>query len=331
MMPVTMRDVARKAEVSIKTVSRVVNNQGEISEETRQRVLSVIKELGYRPNMVARGLITQRTYTIGVVFGDILNPFFPSVARGIQDMARQHNYNVFFSNTDQDVHEQLHVMESLVAHGVDGIIISPMSETGLTLNAFADQFRPIVSINHHIEHRNVSMIMVDGYKGGQLAVNHFVAQGHTQIGSLIGHGALPSRGQRLQGFCNALQAHGLPLIESHIIFAKANIENGYKETIHLLAQHPEITAIFAYNDMFAIGALQACRQLGRRVPQDCAIIGFDDIETAALVTPALTTIHVDKYELGQQAMTRLLAMLDDPETLFPPLTLEVKLMQRESA
>ena len=157
-MPVTMREVAQQAGVSIKTVSRVVNEQGEISEDTRQRVLAVINRLGYRPNMVARGLVTQRTYTVGLVVADITNPFFPEVARGVQDVARTRDYNIFLCNSDENQQEELHTLHSLAAQGVDGIIIFPCYETKNNLTIFADQYRPIVTVNHLYEHPNIGMV-----------------------------------------------------------------------------------------------------------------------------------------------------------------------------
>jgi LacI family transcriptional regulator len=179
-----MRDVARRADVSIKTVSRVVNDQGEISEDTRQRVMAVINELGYRPNMVARGLVTQRTFTVGLVVADITNPFFPEVARGVQDVARTRDYNVFLCNSDENQQEELRTLHSLAAQGVDGIIIFPCYETGNNLNTFAEEYRPIVAINHLQEHPNIGTILTENYQGARLAVDYLVSQGHREIAML---------------------------------------------------------------------------------------------------------------------------------------------------
>ena len=330
-MPVTMRDVARKAGVSIKTVSRVVNEQGEISEDTRQRVLAMIKKLGYRPNMIARGLVTQRTYTIGLVFPDITNPFFPEVARGVQDVARARDYNIFLCNTDEDQQEELRALHSLAAQGVDGIIIFPCYDTNKNLNTFAAEYRPIVTINHVTEHPNIGRVLTENYQGAKLAVDYLVRQGRREIGMLAGLESSPQRGRRVHGFLDALAAHGIPVVKQHIVPGWPTLESGYEATLGLLRQDPQVTAIFAYNDLLALGAIKACKELGRRIPADCAIIGFDDIQLASLVTPSLTTIRLDKYLLGQQAMTRVLEMLDQPEAVFPPIFLDVELVIRESA
>lgn len=330
-MPVTMRDVARKADVSIKTVSRVVNDQGEISEDTRQRVLAVIAEMGYRPNMIARGLVTQRTYTVGLVVPDITNSFFPEVARGVQDVARAHDYNIFLCNSDENQQEEMRTLHSLAAHGVDGIIISPCFNTKDNLNTFADQYRPIVAINHFLEHPHVGLVLTQNYQGARIAVDYLVSQGHREIGMLAGLEASPTRGQRVHGFRDALAAHHLPVPDQWILPGLPTLDSGYETAWRLLTQAPQITAIFAYNDLLALGVIKACKELGRRVPADCAVVGFDDIQLASLVDPALTTIRLDKYSIGRQAMTRLLEMLDRSEETFSPIQLEVELVVRESA
>lgn len=330
-MAITMRDVARKAGVSIKTVSRVVNGQGEISEETRQYVNAIINELGYRPNMIARGLVTQRTYTVGLVVPDITNPFFPEVARGVQDIARTRNYNIFLCNSDENQPEELRVLHSLADQGVDGIIIFPCYQTSHNLETFAGYYRPIVAINHLYEHPNVGVVLTDNYQGVRQAVAYLVSQGHREIGMLAGLELSPERGRRVHGFFDALAAHGLPLSEQRVLAGLPTLESGLEAALQLLSREPQVTAIFAYNDLVALGALKACKKLGRRIPADCAVIGFDDIQLASLVEPALTTVRLDKYALGQQAMRRLLDMLDQPEATFSPVTLPVELAIRESA
>lgn len=330
-MPITLRDVARKAGVSVKTVSRVVNNQGEISEETRQRIASVIREMGYRPNLVARGLVTQRTHTLGLVVPDITNPFFPEVARGVQDVARRHRYNVFLCNSGEDKQEELNVLNSLAEQGVDGIIISPCYSTGENLVQFAAAFRPIVTINHMYAHPNISMILTENVHGAKLAVDYLVGKGHCQIGMVAGLEKSLNRARRIFGFTEAMKAHGLEVIIENIEGVTPNVESGYAAALSLFAKQPQLSAIFVYNDLMALGVLQACRMLGRRIPEDCAIVGFDDIQMAGLIYPPLTTVHVDKYRLGQEAVGRLLEMLDQPEANFSPISLEVELVIRQSA
>ncbi len=331
-MSVTMRDVAQKADVSIKTVSRVVNDQGEISEATRERVLAAINELGYRPSRIARAMVTQRTRTVGFIIPDITNPFFSEVARGIQDAAQANGYNVFMCNTEEDASEHLQILYSLADQGVDGLIIFSSVVSDDDLNHFADSFRPIVAINRLTNHPSISQIIVDNYKGARLAVDHLAAQGHTAIGMLSGpRGISLGRIRRIEGFYDGLRAHGLPVRDDYLVKVSPGMSYGREGVQQLLTEHPEITALFCYNDLLALGAIRACRDLGRRVPEDCAIVGFDDIQLAAMVVPALTTIHYDKYALGQTAMNRLLDMLNDSNETFPQIDVDTKLVVRESA
>ncbi len=328
-MSVTMRDVAQQAGVSIKTVSRVVNNQSEISPATREKVLNVIAQLGYRPNLAARSLVTQRTGAVGLVVGDITNPFFPEVARGMQDTAQTQGYNVFLCNTDEDPVEEQKALDSLAARSVDGLVIFGTHGRSQIMQ-FADHYRPIIVINQFVEHPNIGLILVDNHHGAKLAVDHLVERGHKTIGMIAGLEKDPNKVRRIQGFQDALATHNLPIIDNHIISGPSKIEHGYDAALHLLQTYPQITALFAYNDLIALGASQACQTLGRKIPSDCAIVGFDNIQLASLVTPKLTTIHTDKYDLGRKAMKQVLKMLNNPEVELPPINLDVELIVRES-
>jgi LacI family transcriptional regulator len=328
---VTMRDVARKAGVSIKTVSRVVNDQSEVAAETRQRVLTAITELGYRPSKLARALVTQRTDTIGLILGDITNPFFPEFSRGVMDVAQAEGYSVFVCNSDGRLASQIRALDSLVDHAVDGIILFPAYESEDEMKAFADHYQPVVVVGRFFEHPGIGLVIMKSYQGARLAVDYLVSRGHTAIGMITGSCSPLSLMQRVQGFRDGLKDHGLPVIDEWILPGPPVLEHGVEAARQLLTQHPQVTAIFAYNDLLALGSIQACKKLGRRVPDDCAIVGFDDIEFASMVSPALTTVHVNKYKLGQQSMTRLLEMLHDPEGSFDPIYEDVTLMVRESA
>ena len=330
-MSVTMRDVARKAGVSVKTVSRVVNDQSEVAEETRQRVLTAIDGLGYRPSKLARALVTQRTDTVGLILGDITNPFFLEFSRGVMDAAQAEGYSVFVCNSDGQQPTQTLALDSLVDHAVDGIILFPSYDSEDAMKAFADRYQPVVSVNRFFEHPGIGLIMIKAYQGARLAVDYLVSKGHTAIGMIAGSAAPLSLMQRFQGFRDGLEGHGLPVVDEWILPGHPILEHGVRAARQLLTEHPQVTAIFAYNDLLALGAIQTCKKSGRRVPDDCAIVGFDDIQFAPLVSPALTTVHVDKYKLGQQSMIRLLEMLEDPEGDFDPIYVDVTLMVRESA
>lgn len=332
MHSVTMREVAHQAQVSVRTVSRVINGQGEITDATRQRVLTTIAQLGYRPSKVARALVTQRTDTVGLVVSDIANPYFSEVARSVQDKARGEGYDVFFCNSGGSWEEELRALDSLADHGVDGIILSPSS--GLTaerIKPFADRFAPIVTIVYPIADPRISSVLMPTRAAARTAVEYLIGKGHKTIAMLSGPSPRPFAHYRVLGYREALLTAGIPLRMELICGGLPTFERGRASARELLISHPEITAIFAYNDLLALGALRACRELGRRVPDDCAIIGFDDVPPADWVTPALTTIRVDKRALGCQAMARLLEMLAAPECSFPPTFVSAELVVRESA
>jgi LacI family transcriptional regulator len=326
-----MRDVAQKANVSIKTVSRVVNEQGEVADNTRQRVLAAIDELGYRPSKVARALVTHRTDTVGLIIGDIMNPYFFEVARGVLDAAEEHGYSVFVCNSDGDAEQENKALHTLADHAVDGIIVFPAWENEEYIKAFSEHFKPMVVVNRSFEHSGIGLVLTEICRGARLAVEHLIRRGHTAIGMLSGPTHPLGMVQREQGFREALAEHGVPVVEEWIVGGQPVMEQGYRAAHRLLSQHPQVTAIFAYNDLLALGAIQACRELGRRVPDDCAVVGFDDMQFAALVTPPLTTVRVDKYDLGCKALELLVKMLDEPDDNFPPIQMDVELIARESA
>jgi LacI family transcriptional regulator len=331
-MPVTMREVAEKAGVSIKTVSRVVNREEDIAAATRKRVLAVIDELGYRPSRVARALVTQSSSTIGLVVGDIGNPFFPEVAQGVLNTAQAREYHVFLGSTNGDVSQELSILHSLADHGVAGIIIHPTYASSENLTAFLADFQPVVVINHPFAAPGVSQIMVDTQQGAQLAVDHLVGLGHREIAMLSGVAdPVQTAVRRIVGFRAAMARHDLPVASGRLVpIAEPTVEQGEQATCQLLREQPEVSAISAYNDLLAVGALRACQALGRRVPDDCAVVGFDDIHLAGQVTPALTTVRFDKYGLGQQAVARLFEMLAAPTQSFPPFYSAVELVVRQS-
>lgn len=330
MKQITINDVAKAAGVSRQTVSRAMNDKGEISEETKERVLTAVRQLGYRPNRMAQSMVTRRTGTVGLIFSDILNPFFPEVARGVQDVAREQEYNVFLCNTDDDPKVETQILQSLVAQGVDGIIILGSCLGAKALVEFADTYYPIVMTNRFVNHPSINQLIVDNVRGGVLAAEHFVQQGHTQIGLITNENVSYSRVRRVQGFYNTLLHYEVAWDESHLEAGAPTLAGGYAAAQRLLTRQPQLTALFAYNDLMALGAMRACRDMNFSIPEQVSIIGFDDIHLTSVVSPSLSSIRVDKYMIGTKAMTRLLEMLAQPDTVFPWQEMPVELVLRES-
>jgi LacI family transcriptional regulator len=326
-MAVTLRDVALKAGVSIKTVSRVINNQGEISDITRQHVLGIIDELGYRPNALARSLVSGKSATIALIIPQITDPFFPEVMLGVENVARQHGYSVFLCNTNDDPQQELMYIDLLESKRVDGLILCGSRLSADELTRVAKQHR--VSILTSREPRGSAVITILGESGLYEITTHLLRMGHRQIGH-IGR-QISDEGDRLSGYRRALVDSGIESDERSICqTSRATIDSGYETTKQLLTQAPEITAITCYNDLMAIGAQQACAELQRRVPEDIAIVGFDDIPLAGLVTPSLTTMHVPRYKLGEMIMGLLLRVIAADGKLEERFSVEPHLVIRDS-
>ncbi len=303
---VTIADVARAAAVSTQTVSRAINNKGEIRPETRSHVLAVAKQLGYRPNTLARALATDRTWTLGLVIPDVANPYFAEIIRGAEDAALLHDYTIFLCNTNEDPLRELKLLSLLEDKRVDGVIIcSPASEKSELAEHLAHH-RAVVIVNHPPLPATAGAIWIDNIAGTQQAVEHLVAGGRRQIGLLNGMPETFSRRQRRQAFIDTMLAHDLAVDEDNMEACTPQLADGHRAALVLLQRCPTLDGIVCHNDLVAVGALQACAELGRRVPRDVAVIGFDNIPLSHLVWPTLSTIHYPIAQLGEQAVAMLL-------------------------
>jgi LacI family transcriptional regulator len=328
---ITMHDVAERAGVSLMTVSRVVNDKEDVSPATRQKVMGVIKELNYRPSSIARGLATQRTGTLGVVVPDISNPFFSSIVRIAEEEAYAQDYSVFLGNTNEDPKREMAVLQSLEGNQVDGLILcSSRLEDDILLDVLS-RFPTSVLVFRKRKRSDVGAITLDDIYGGETAIRHLLDSGHKNIGLVSGPKISLSAYGRYKGYQKALEQSDIPLREDWITHCPPTVESGYQAVYDLLIDHPEITALFCHNDLIAVGALQACSELGRRVPGDIAIIGYDDIRLAALVTPSLTTLHVPRLSIGTQAMRLLLSQIHANSNEAKEIHLRPELILRKSA
>jgi LacI family transcriptional regulator len=331
---VTMSDVARQAGVSLMTVSRVINNKEGVKSETRQDILKVISKLGYRPSAIARSLATQETRTIGLVIPDVSNPFFADITRGVERLAYSEGYHVFLCNTEEDPLRELAVIQSLEEKCVDGLILCSSRLDDEKLVDLLARLPPVVLINRCLSQNNeniLNSVIIDDHQSGWLATQHLIQRGHQQIGFLAGPLASYSGLGRHQGYLAALQDAGISFEPGWVSNCQPSVEGGYEMTRQLLAKCPHLTALFCFNDLVAIGAIQACEEIKRRVPEDLAIVGHDDIPLAALVSPALTTCRVPRHELGTRAVNALLERLNGCPDGCQQIVLPPELMIRESA
>ncbi|MEV5532800.1 LacI family DNA-binding transcriptional regulator [Streptomyces prunicolor] len=305
---ITINDVAKSAGVSRQTVSRALNDKDEIDSVTKQRVLDAARALGYRPSRFARGLVRQDTMTIGLVIPDLLNPFFTEVAAAALEAARTRGWQVVVYDTGDRAEEELGTLQ-VISSQVDAVIgyfSCPESE----LEKFT-RGMPVVLIGRE-QRTRFSAIQIDGAAGVHAAVAHLVAQGHTRIGMLDHHTrAEPSI--RYKWFTTAATAHG---IEAGLMVpADQTADGGGSALKALLADHPDVTAVFTFNDIIAIGALREARRLGRSIPRELAVIGFDGLQLGALVEPPLTSVALDTRRLGALAIEQVARLLSGGEAL----------------
>jgi LacI family transcriptional regulator len=328
---VTMADVARQAGVSSMTVSRVINDKGDVSPATRQRVWAVIEQLGYRPSGIARGLVTQRTGTLGLVIPDIANPFFAGVARGVEHGAYAAGYNVFLCNTEEDPEREVAVLKSLEEKRVDGLVLCSSRLDDGELRLAVGRYTAVVLVNRRLEGEAVHSVLIDDRMGGRLATEHLLNTGHRAVGLLRGPEMSHSGRERAAGYRNSLARAGVPADPRWQRTCAPTVQGGQEAAHELLVSCPELTALFCYNDLVAVGALQACADLGYRVPRDRAIVGYDDIPLAPLVTPPLTTCRVPRFELGAEAVRLLLDEIEGVPDDGREIVLQPELIVRASA
>ena len=329
-MPVTIKDVARESGVNTSTVSRALNNGYGVNDETRKHVIEVATRLNYRTNQVARGLVTGRSQSIGLVVSDIRNPFFAEVARGAEDAAYRAGRDLVLCNSDLKAEKQMEYFYSLLAKRVDGIVMN--SVAGLN-RAQQDQLWaagvPIVLLNRSSVYRRFSSVLGDNLQGGEIAANYLIDLGHTRVGHITGPLAHGNLTDRAKGFLKAFHDRGLP--EPEVIYGEHTFAGGYESASQLLEANRKITAIFAGNDVLAFGCIRAAIGKGIRIPDNLSIMGFDNVEMSQITNPPLTTIDQPKYEIGKAAIAMLLNMMaKDGSHELEHRVIGVRLIERQS-
>ncbi len=328
---VTLKDVAERAGVSLKTASNVKNDWPYVSDETRERVKQAMTELGYRPSRLAESLVTGRSNTIGVIVPDIANPFFSAVFRGCEDALGQQGYSAFLCNTDEDPEREQYYIDLLINHGVDGLLLwgSSLDETELT--RYLTGSVPVISVDGLAQEgvANFTAVNLDNEAGALAITNHLLGAGHREIGYLSGASRRLPAQERLRGFQRALNEAGIEWDETLLAEGQPTIGGGYGAAIELL-QRRRPDALFCYNDLMAVGVMTAARELDYHLPDDLPIVGFDDTLPASLVSPPLTTVRIPKYELGKFAVSALFERLENSDLPSSVVTLPVELRIRES-
>ncbi|MHB1443495.1 MAG: LacI family DNA-binding transcriptional regulator [Candidatus Humimicrobiaceae bacterium] len=326
-MKPTMKDVAKRAGVSMMTVSRVVNKNSSISEKIRKNVLNAIKELNYKPNKLARSLVTKKSEFITVVVPDISNPFFSEMVKGIEEIARTKGYNILLGGTDGRKEIENEYINSAVNRMSDGIIlIAPRIEDKMIYEL--NDYLPLVVIDRPLDRSDVLQISIDDFKGAILAMEYLIDLNHKNIGFLSGTTDILAGLQREQGYINALEKQKKPIDFKLILNGDWSFKSGRNAFKNFYNNDPRPTAIFAANDLMAFGLIQGAKEMNVKIPEDLSVVGFDDIAMSALINPSLTTVKQPISEMGRKAVELLLNKLRKGP--YINIHLECKLIIRES-
>lgn len=297
----TIEDVAKRANVSIATVSRVINRQGGVRAKTEASILAAIEELNYIPNAVARSMVKKTTHTIGILIPDVNNPFFPTVVSGIEQKAREKGYFTMLCNTNESAETERELLQILMERSVDGLIITTADEAGDHLQAVIDAKIPVVAVDRPIKKFEVDTVLVGNVDGAYQATRHLILQGHQKIAIICGPQNTTPGYERFVGYKRAFADYGLPIVPEYVLEGDFKEESGNLLTKQLynLAERP--TAIFSSNNLMTIGCIKALMELNWKLGEEIAFIGFDDVDIATFVNPPLTVVSRPMRKLGEIA------------------------------
>jgi LacI family transcriptional regulator len=328
---VTIKQVAEKAGVSTATISRVLTGRGYVSPERRQIVLEAVKELNYQPDRAARNLRRGASQIIGIVISDLQNPFFTSLIRGIEQTIEEDNFTLLLSNTDEDPRRENMQLRTLQAERVSGIVIAPCRPESEMLRKLAAQHMPIVLIDRNLARPKLDTVTVRNQEAACEAVQHLVSIGHKRIAWISGPERVSTAAERQQGFLEGIQAAGLSIPEAYIQIGDFRQESGYQAMQRLLELPAPPSAVLVGNNLMTLGALQAIHEDCLSIPQDMAIIGFDDMPWAASLQPPLTVIAQPTFEMGVTAARLLLDRIVNPDLPTRNVILDTRLIVRASS
>lgn len=327
-----MKQIADMAGVSLGTVSHVLNDSARVREPLRQRVLEAVEALGYQPSELARGLRRDKTNMFGMVIPDVTNPFFPAVVRGAEDIAFSNGYRLVLCNTDNDHEKELVHLNELRTYLPSGLIVIPSSFSDLTVQA--ERYRragtAVVCIDRLPKRWNGDSVTVANEEGAYTATRHLIKIGHRRLAAITGPLHLTNAKQRIDGFRRALAQSKLAIAPEYIQETTFDRAGGYTKARMILKLLPRPTAIFAGNDLIALGVIQAIRELGLHCPGDISVMGFDDLDFAELISPSLSSVSQSGYQLGAMAAGILMDRLKGDNEPAKHLVLETQLKIRDS-
>ncbi|TCO70027.1 LacI family DNA-binding transcriptional regulator [Marinisporobacter balticus] len=325
---ITIKDIAKEIGISYTTVSRALNGKSGVSPKTVKKVLKEAEKMGYQPNAIARGLVKKYTNTVGLVIADITNPYYPSIARGVEDAARKIGYNVFLCNTNYDKDNEKSYLKTLQEQRVDGIIIHPAKDD---LPSIYDLQTPMILINRPSHGGKTSTIEVDNERGGFLATEHLIQSGYKRISFIGGDVVSYSNNKRLEGYKQALMKYNQLIDESMIVHGSFKTKSGYTIMEKMLKLENPPDAVFAGNDVIALGVLHCAQDYGLNMPDAFGVVGFDNVQFSELPQIQLTTIDQPKYYIGKLAFEMLIEEIrNKEERIIKKIVLEPELIIRKT-
>ncbi len=331
-MTVTIKDVAKRAGVSISTVSRVINNSKPVSNEIRQKVLKIIEETGYAPNPVARSLVMKKSQLIGVVVPDISNFFIGEILSGIEEIGKMYGYDILLCSTYGDLSQEIRYLNLLRAKQVEGIVLMTWNLQEDLVNCISNMDIPVVLINRNTSKLLIPSVSIDNFKAAYEMTCYLIKNGHQKIAFIRSNLDDDTFGlEQYQGYKQALDEHGIKMDEKLVKYGSFKLEKGYEIVNEFIHEKNLPTAIFATSDATAIGALNCLLDKGYRVPEDVSVVGFNDIKLASIIRPNLTTIHQPIYDIGAVAIRIIIKKINKEELGSDIVILPHELIERESS
>ncbi len=326
-----IKQVAEKAEVSVATVSRVINGSGYVSPELQARVFNAMRELNYELNAPARSLRSQETRIVGVLVPQLDHPFFSALSFAIERTFAAQGYNVFICSAEENAAKEEDYTLMMLRQRVDGVIVGPTGYSETNLKRLIEQHIPVVLVDRDFPDLEVNRVVINNFQGGYDGARHLLELGHEHVGVIGAHEYSGARAQRTKGILKAF-ADLLPGTTPTLVLTDQlqQFAQAYESTTYLIQENPRLTAIFALTDVLAVGALRAASELGLRVPADLSIVGFDDIALASFVVPPLTTVAQPIAAIGETAAHILLRRMVDSSQPVETITFDTKLVVRES-
>lgn len=327
----TMQDVAERAKVSKATVSHVINNTRFVEESTRERVNQAIKELGFRPSAVARGLATQQTHTIGILISEQSNIFFSEIIEGIEEVFLPENYGLMVCSTAEILEREAHYLDLLLSQRVDGIIAAATSQYWRAIFEAEKLHTPIVFVDRAFEELEGCFVGTNNKEGAYQGIKHLIANGHHKIGILSGFDRLSTMRERFDGYLQALEEASILVNQDWIIPSELSVAAGREAFRKLMSLEDQPSAVFSNNNLVSLGALIEMKELCLRCPDDVALVGFDDHPWAAVSDPPLTVIKQPSHQIGKIAANMLLSLIREEPIAKCKVLLDCELIVRESS